>query len=75
MNRQHPWLHVIGIIILNSVTFSEICNHCQNLLDDPRNIKKILFFFLMNMPFILPSKAKYAYFKATHDNGTFCFNR
>ena len=36
MSRQHPWPHVMGDIILISITVSGIWDHCQNLLDDPR---------------------------------------
>ena len=36
MSRQHPWLHVMGNRILISITVSDIWDHCQNLLDDPR---------------------------------------
>ena len=40
-SRQHPWPHVMGNIILFSVTFFEIWDHCQNLLDDPhKNLVK-----------------------------------
>ena len=37
MSMQHPWPHVMGNLILISITVSEIWDHCQNLLDDPRN--------------------------------------
>ena len=40
MNRQHPWPHAMGNRILISITVSEIGDHCQNLLDDPRNMRK-----------------------------------
>ena len=40
MSRQH----VMGNIILISITVSEIWDHCQNLLDDPRIL-------LLNTPF------------------------
>ena len=36
MSRQHPWPHVMGNIILISITVSEIWDHCQDLFDDPR---------------------------------------
>ena len=36
MSRQHPWSHVMGNRILISTTVSEIWDHCQDLLDDPR---------------------------------------
>ena len=36
MNRQHPWPHEMGNRSLISITVSEIRDHCQNLLDDPR---------------------------------------
>ena len=36
MGRQHPWLHVMGNRVLISITVSEIWDHCQNLLSDPR---------------------------------------
>ena len=37
MSRQHPWPHVTGNRILILILVSEILDHCQNLLDDPRN--------------------------------------
>ena len=36
MNRQHPRPHARGNIMLITITVSEILDHCQNLLDDPR---------------------------------------
>ena len=36
MNRQNPWPHAIGNIIRITITVSELWDHCQNLLDDPR---------------------------------------
>ena len=36
MSRQHPWQHVTGNRILILIIVSEILDHCQNLLDDPR---------------------------------------
>ena len=37
MSRQHPWPHVTGNRILILILVSEILDHCQNLLDDPRS--------------------------------------
>ena len=36
MSRQHPWPYVMCNRILISIKVSEIWDHCQNLLDDPR---------------------------------------
>ena len=36
MNRQNPWSHAMVNINLITMTVSEIWDHCQNLLDDPR---------------------------------------
>ena len=36
MSRQHPWPHVTGNRIPILILVSEILDHCQNLLDDPR---------------------------------------
>ena len=36
MNNQHSRPHVMGNIILITITVSEIWDHCQNLLDVPR---------------------------------------
>ena len=41
MSRQRPWPHVMGNIILISITVAEIWDHCQNLLDDPRMVKPL----------------------------------
>ena len=38
MNRQHPWPHAIGNRILISIIISELRDHCQNLLDDQREL-------------------------------------
>ena len=38
MSRKHPWSHAMGNIILIFIAVSEIRDHCQNLLDDPRKI-------------------------------------
>ena len=42
MNRQHPWPHGTGNRILILILVSEILDHCQNLLDDLRIMKKSL---------------------------------
>ena len=36
MSKQYPWPHVTGNRILILILVSEILDHCQNLLDDPR---------------------------------------
>ena len=36
MSRQHPWPHETGNGILILILVSEILDHCQKLLDDPR---------------------------------------
>ena len=41
MSRQHPIPHVMGNTILIFITVSEIRDHCQNLLYDPRMLKKV----------------------------------
>ena len=48
MSRQHPWPHVMGNIFLISITVSEIWDHCQNLLDDPRTIACLQQLFKLN---------------------------
>ena len=53
MNRQNPWPHAMGNIILIAMTVSEIWDHCQNLLDIPRNcnfpeFKTVVFIFILH---------------------------
>ena len=36
MSWQLPWPHAKDNRILISITVSEVLDHCQNLLDDPR---------------------------------------
>ena len=43
MSRQHPRPQLTGNRILILILVSEISDHCQNLLDDPRMFKDMIF--------------------------------
>ena len=48
MNRQHPWPHAIGNRILILITVSEICEHCQNFLDNPHILNGVYTVYRVN---------------------------